>query len=119
MSEGMQREGAPRDLDTLQTLHGDVNFQSGNGVADVTIDIPPTGPNEQPGTDFTLWGQDAGGPWTQLNSYAARPRKMTGNMGYTGGAGFGAKVTFDRGGQNNRSGSVIAQAGRDEAITLS
>ena len=123
MSEGMQpdRGGTPmRDLDSLETLHGGIDFQSGgNGLADVTVDIPPTGPNEQPGSNFTLWGQDDGGPWTQLNSYPTRPRTMTGNMGYTDGAGFGVKVTFDRGGPGNRSGTVIAQSGRDEAITLS
>ena len=58
MSEGMQpdRGGTPmRDLDSLETLHGGIDFQSGgNGLADVTVDIPPTGPNEQPGSNFTV-----------------------------------------------------------------
>jgi hypothetical protein len=122
MSEGTQPESGStpsRDLDSLQSLLGDVDFQAGsNGLADVTVNIPPAGQGEQPGTNFTLWGQDDGGPWTQLANYPTRPRVMAGSMAYTNGASFGVQVTFDRGGPSSRNGSVVAVSGQDEAITL-
>ena len=73
----------PRDRDWVSSLSGNVSFKVSGNTADVTVDIPAPGSNEDDGSNFQLWAQDNGGGYgTALQTVASRPaapadRKVT------------------------------------------
>ena len=106
------------DLDSLSTLLGHVKFKGSGSLADVTVDIPPAGQDEDPGSDFILWGQAAGRDWEKLDNSANRPVRLHGHGKYRDNKNYKVKVTFERGGPGSRRQTKLAKKGKTKSLEL-